>query len=86
MYFTINSARGVVIETSPVTGETQADTEIKLYLISANGTLSLLSSDDNNGAGNFSKLVPFLSAGSYAIEVININRWILQYHCIGRML
>jgi hypothetical protein len=82
LYFTLDNARGVAIETSEIPSEPHADTEIKLYSIATDGSLSFIISDDNTGTGNFSKLTPYLSGGNYAIEIINKSTAIVGYYNI----
>jgi hypothetical protein len=71
--FEVGYFRKMVIETRAPFGMSDpsryADTQIELYSRDAAGNPVLITSDDNSGTGNFSKIEMFLPAGTYFVRV-----------------
>ncbi len=84
-----SSGGNIRIETSGVSGQTNADTELRLYNASSNsstnpGTVgSLITSNNNGGSGNFSRIIRNLPAGTnYFVEVINRSPNVTGYYTL----
>ncbi len=75
------SGLNYTVKTSPVSGQTNADTEIRLYRV-VGGALTLLSTDDNSAGNGYSLISQTLSSGNHAIEVINRNTTVSGHYNI----
>lgn len=80
--FSVSVPKRYIIKTSAVIGKTNADTEIKLYSVASDNTLTLITSDDNSGGNGFSIIDRNFSNDQYAIEVINKNTSVAGYYNI----